>query len=54
MHSLALVQNFHQSAAAKGNYLTGLDVDGLVAGDAVHIGVVRGADLGNRVLLLLI
>lgn len=50
--SRPLVQNFHQSAAAEGNNLAGLDMNGFVAGDAVDIGVVGGADLGDGHLFL--
>ena len=47
------VQNLHQLSAAEGDGLAGLDVLGLVAGDAVDVGVIGGADLGDLVGLLL-
>ena len=34
------VQDLHQSAAAEGDRLASLDVQGLVTGDAVNIGVI--------------
>ena len=46
-----LVENLHEPAAAEGDDLTGLDVLGLVADDAVDVGVVGGADLGDLVAL---
>ena len=50
---LVSIQDLHEPAAAGGEDLAGLDVDGLVAGDAVDIGVVGGPDLGDLLLLLL-
>ncbi len=47
------VQNLHQLSAAEGDGLAGLDVLGLVAGDAINVGVIGGADLGDLVGLLL-
>ena len=47
-----LVQDLHQSAAAEGNDLAGLDVHRLIAGNAVDIGVIGRAD-GRDLLLLL-
>jgi hypothetical protein len=51
---LFLVQNFHQLAAAEGYHLAGLDMDGLVAGDAVDVGVIGSPNLRDRLLLLLV
>ncbi len=49
--SVFSVQNLHQSAAAEGDGFAGLDVLGLVAGDAVDVRVIRRADDGDLVLL---
>lgn len=51
--TLQSVQNLHQSAAAEGDGVAGFDVLGFVAGDAVDVGVVGGADHGDLLGLLL-
>ena len=51
--SMKSIQNFHQLAAAERNHLSGLDMLGLVAGDAVDVSVVRCPDLGDLLLFLL-
>ena len=53
LYPIRLVQNLHQSAAAEGDGLARLDVQGLVAGDAVHIGVIGSADHGHFLGFLL-
>ena len=48
-----LVQNLHQLPAAEGDGLASLDMQGLVAGHAIDVRVIGGADFGDLVGLFL-